>query len=480
MCTQECGASLFGETLRLGYHSAIFSGLGGRDLHTLAQLKAGQLQGIKRLQLVEQLTEFPREIFTLADTLEVLDLSNNQLSSLPDDFDRLTQLTTLFASYNRFEHLPAVLGRCPKLDMIGFKANQIKTVPASALPRQTRWLILTDNQIDSLPDTLGELTQLRKLALAGNRLSTLPESMAGCHNLELVRLSANQLAHVPQWLLQLPKLSWLALAGNPCSHTLVDPHADVASVANVNLADMQLSEQLGEGASGVIYRGDWLNQDMISATGSSAMAVKLFKGEVTSDGYPADELDCCLTTGSHPNLIKVIAHISQADQLGIVMELIPPGFRNLGLPPSLLTCTRDTFIPNTQLSAQAIGYIAGQLADTMAHMHAKGVSHGDVYAHNTMVNAQYQVLFGDFGAASNLASLPASTRQAFELIEVRALGCLIDDLLALFTLNSDMSAVEKAAEMTLFEQLTTLAADCMQAVPANRPRFEQIKQQLLM
>lgn len=448
-------------------------------MHTLAQLRAGELQGIKRLQLVEQLTEFPREIFTLADTLEVLDLSNNLLSSLPDDFDRLTQLTTLFASNNRFEHLPTVLGRCPKLDMIGFKANQIKTVPASALPRQTRWLILTDNQIDNLPDAMGELVQLRKLALAGNRLTALPESMAGCHNLELVRLSANQLTHVPQWLLQLPKLSWLAFAGNPCSHTLVDPHAEVASVANVTLADMQLSTQLGEGASGVIYRGDWLRQDMINATGTSAMAVKLFKGEVTSDGYPADELDCCLTTGSHPNLIKVIGHISQTDQLGIVMELIPPGFSPLGLPPSLLTCTRDTFAAGSQWTAQAIRYIAGQLADAMAHMHAQGVSHGDIYAHNTMVNAEQQVLFGDFGAASNLASLPVSARQAMESIEVRALGCLLDDLLALFKPDSDSSAIENTTEIALFEQLTTLAADCMQAVPVKRPRFAQIKQQLL-
>ena len=49
-------------------------------MHTLAQLKSGQLAGCKRLQLAEGLTEFPREIFTLADSLEILDLSNNQLS----------------------------------------------------------------------------------------------------------------------------------------------------------------------------------------------------------------------------------------------------------------------------------------------------------------------------------------------------------------------------------------------------------------
>lgn len=438
-------------------------------MQTLAQLRAGQLQGIIRLQLAENLTEFPREIFDLADTLEILDLSNNQLSTLPDDLHRLSRLKIIFASNNRFEHLPEALGRCANLEMIGFKANQITTVAATALPLQTRWLILTDNQIDTLPAAMGDLHRLQKLALAGNRLTTLPESMENCRNLELVRLSANQLQALPTWLLSLPKLTWLAFAGNPFSHTLLDPHSDVTTVANVTLADIKLAEQLGEGASGVIYRGDWLNQAMITATGTAQIAVKLFKGEVTSDGYPADELDCCLTTGDHPSLIKVVAHISQKDQLGIVMELIPPGFSNLGLPPSLQTCTRDTFKVGTQFSVDDVVKVACQLADAMAHMHAKQVSHGDVYAHNIMVNRQMQLLFGDFGAASNLGNLSTAARLAIQAIEVRALGCLIEDLLAYVDTQICPETCAK---------LSAIKTQCMLEDAYQRPSFIEIKHQL--
>ncbi|MDY6889367.1 MAG: protein kinase, partial [Pseudomonadota bacterium] len=53
-------------------------------MNTLAELKSGRLNGVTRLQLVEGLTQFPLEILTLADTLEVLDLSNNNLTTLPD------------------------------------------------------------------------------------------------------------------------------------------------------------------------------------------------------------------------------------------------------------------------------------------------------------------------------------------------------------------------------------------------------------
>jgi hypothetical protein len=49
----------------------------------LGQLKAGLLTGIQRLDLSCGLTEFPREIFDLADSLEILNLSGNKLSCLP-------------------------------------------------------------------------------------------------------------------------------------------------------------------------------------------------------------------------------------------------------------------------------------------------------------------------------------------------------------------------------------------------------------
>src|SRR5471030_1569407 len=105
-------------------------------MHTLEQLRTGQLKGIQRLQLSCGLTEFPREIFELADTLEILDLSNNALSTLPDDLPRLAKLRIIFCSDNQFTELPSVLGSCAQLSMIGFKANRIRSVPAAALPVQ--------------------------------------------------------------------------------------------------------------------------------------------------------------------------------------------------------------------------------------------------------------------------------------------------------------------------------------------------------
>ncbi|UWZ96847.1 leucine-rich repeat-containing protein kinase family protein [Vibrio splendidus] len=403
-------------------------------MHTLEQLKSGQLNGIKRLKLSEGLTDFPLEILELADSLEILDLSGNQLSELPQELTQLTNLRIIFASNNLFTHLPDVLGSLPELEMVGFKTNQIKTVSEESLPAQLRWLILTDNAIEVLPNSLGERPRLQKLALAGNQLRALPESMEKLSNLELVRLSANQLTEFPEFLIKLPKLAWLAFAGNPfCKHP-----SCLDSVPAVSSQCYSLNQVLGQGASGVISHANWLNDDFDFP---QEVAVKVFKGEVTSDGYPHDELEACLQAGQHSNLVKSIAQVDESDYLALVMELIPSNYYNLGLPPTLESCTRDTFNEGFKLSIAQINSITEQMIDVFEHLHANKVCHGDLYAHNTLVNEQGQMIFGDFGAATIYGYLTEEQQQGIRRIEARALKYFIEDLLtvcAVSDINSDL------------------------------------------
>jgi hypothetical protein len=394
-------------------------------LQTLAELKAGKLIGIKHLTLSENLTEFPMDILTLADSLEVLDLTNNQLSSLPDEIKQLTQLKIIFASNNLFEVLPAALGACPSLEMVGFKSNQIKRVPEESLPLQLRWLILTDNQIQSLPESLGDCSRLQKLALAGNQLTRLPKSTDQLLNLELLRISANQMIAFPIQVLVLPKLAWFAFSGNPFCET--DLH--IKSVPEVSSTDYHLLDVLGQGASGVIYQANWADDVNPSNTFPAQIAVKVFKGKVTSDGYPEDELRVCLKVGEHNNIVKSIAQVNETHYLALVMDLIPPHFNNLGLAPSFESCTRDTFEPDFNLSIESIKKIAEQMQQVFEHLHDNKVCHGDLYAHNTLFDEQSNIIVGDFGAASMYHMLPDILQDSIKEIEERALMHFIDDLL---------------------------------------------------
>jgi hypothetical protein len=435
-------------------------------METIDLLKSGQLAGTKRLTLACGLTQLPPELFDLADSLEILDLSNNHLQSLPDEFARFQNLKIAFFSNNDFTEIPAVLSQCPNLSMVGFKSNQISTVGDRALPPSLRWLILTHNKIARLPDSLGEMKPLQKLMLAGNQLQSLPESMANCTNLELIRIAANCFQTLPPWLLELPRLSWLAYAGNPCC-PIATP-GDRALV-HINWADITPGEILGQGASGVITKGVWRNSP--SHPIQETVAIKIFKGEMTSDGLPAHEMAACLAAGFHDNLVHVRGKLTQTPegQEGLVLSLIPPAYTNLGQPPDLETCTRDTYKADVTFELPVILRIAKGIAAVAAHLHERGIMHGDLYAHNILVNEVGDCLLGDFGAASFYDPADAPL---LERLEVRAFGCLLEDLLDRCRL--DASSEQSSTQQEAFTALRELQQDCLGSSLAQRPVFAEI------
>ena len=436
-------------------------------MHTIADIKEGLLKNASRLQVSEALTEFPQAIFELSETLEVLDLSDNQLSELPADFSRLSQLKILFLTNNQFTSLPAVLADCPKLEMISFKNNQLVEVAEHSLPLTSRWLILTGNTITKLPDSLGDLKSLQKLALAGNKITSLPATMQQCRALQLIRLSANELKELPDFLFKLPKLAWLAFSGNPFCKSF---STEESELPGISFSDIELHDVLGQGASGVISRATLRNLPDGVESIIQSVAVKIYKGKLTSDGYSQDELEACIAAGNHPSLPRVIGKVTDTEESGLIMHLIPEDYTNLGEPPTLQSCTRDHFDDDFMLTVAAAHKIVLSVVDTMLHFIERGISHGDLYAHNILTNEAADVLLSDFGAASNYASLSAANATAMQGIEVRAFGCLLEDLLGSSCDSDDCE--------DLFEPLVLLKNRCMHPKVEARPTFAQIKSEL--
>jgi hypothetical protein len=385
------------------------------------------------------------------------------LRELPHQLTRLHKLQVLFASDNDFEALPEVLGDCPALQMVGFKANRMAHVPAAALPPALRWLTLTDNAIGHLPTELGQRPALQKLMLAGNQLTALPDSLQAANKLELLRISANRLTEVPGWLTELPRLAWLALAGHAMGWTCA---ADDASAwPSIAWPDLTQGPLLGEGASGHIYQ-------VQAKAWPQPLALKLFKGEVTSDGLPEDELAACLAAGQHPALTTPVArltgHPEQAQ--GLLMPLMPAVHVNLAAPPSLDSCTRNVYPSGFKLSAALALQIARDVADALAHLHQRGVMHGDVYAHNILFDPVHgQARLGDFGAATRLPIDQRALRQNLLALEVRALGCLLEEL---------GSAAQAQASHPSVQALQALAHICLSDQPRQRPTVKEVSEVL--
>ena len=436
------------------------------DMETLDLLKSGQMAGQTSLKLSAGLSEFPREILALADSLEFLNLSNNQLSELPDDFWRLKKLKTAFFNDNTFETFPAVLAKCPALSMVSFKNNRIEQV--GELSKNIRWLTLTNNRIKQLPAGMGRLCKLQKLMLAGNELQVLPDELADCQRLELIRLSANCLSALPHKLVELPRLSWMAYAGNPfCKRTSGFSSEQSSELRLIDEHELTFGEVLGQGASGIIYKGVW---QAAKAKTRTDVAIKLFKGEITSDGLPSDEMQASIAAGTYPNLVSVLGKLRAEGKEGLVFSFVPAEYKNLGEPPSLETCTRDTYAADTVFSLSMILRIAEGVAAAARHLHARGIMHGDLYAHNILIDQAGESLLGDFGAAS-FYDANSAIGQRLERLEVRAFGCLLEDLLTRCVVNkTDLASVKK------LDNLRKLQADCLSAEIEHRPLFTDVCQ----
>jgi serine/threonine protein kinase len=115
--------------------------------------------------------------------------------------------------------------------------------------------------------------------------------------------------------------------------------------------------------------------------------------------------------------------------------------------------------------AQALRILRGTAA-AVAHLHERGILHGDLYAHNLLVDAAGHTLLGDFGAASFFQP-QSSSGIALQQLEAQAFACLLEELL--LRCNQD----DQPHQQT---RLWQLQARCSNPQPAERPLFVDIQE----
>jgi internalin A len=106
------------------------------------------------------------------------------------------------------------------LDFSSFRSLDLSDLDLTALPELVRTipevqsLNLSGNKIEILPRWIGELTRLEEINLASNKISELPSEIGGLRRLKILWLQENQLKSLPMELTNLP-LADLKLANNP-------------------------------------------------------------------------------------------------------------------------------------------------------------------------------------------------------------------------------------------------------------------------
>jgi hypothetical protein len=122
---------------------------------------------------------------------------------------------------NQLTTLPDPIGRLTELRDLRINDNQLTTLP-EAIGQLTslQSLYLESNQLTTLPAAIAQLRNLKSLNLRRNQLTMLPEAIGKLGALESLYLAFNQLMALPQEIAQLTSLQSLDLGGNPLEPNL--------------------------------------------------------------------------------------------------------------------------------------------------------------------------------------------------------------------------------------------------------------------
>jgi predicted ATPase len=171
--------------------------------------------------------------------LTSLNLSDNQLTTLPDSLGQLTQLTSLNLSDNQLTTLPDSLGQLTQLTSLNLSNNQLTSLPDSLINlKQIQNLNLNRNLLTVFPNIIIHLKQLKILSFGvygdnifeqfrdfkpninGNQLRTIPDSICSLTNLEDLDFMDTCLTDLPPSIVQLDHLKRLNLDNTPLNPAL--------------------------------------------------------------------------------------------------------------------------------------------------------------------------------------------------------------------------------------------------------------------
>jgi internalin A len=137
--------------------------------------------------------------------LKRLDLSSNELTQFPAQFNAPDSLTNVSLANNNLTAIPQFLCRTNNVRTLDLQRNKISLVPPSLISscQSLSDLSLSNNPIGALPESIGELSHLKKIFFDNCGLSEIPESVRQCDSLRYVFLDNNSLTEFPTVLLNL-------------------------------------------------------------------------------------------------------------------------------------------------------------------------------------------------------------------------------------------------------------------------------------
>lgn len=171
---------------------------------------------VKHLNLQNQnLGILPNKVLEFSQ-LEILDISNNQISSLPNELVNLKNIKELFINKNNLGEFPLIITQLSGLKVLNLGYN-----PINVLPKEIANLTLLEKLvIEAMPlsfvlnPEIGKLDQLKELYILASHVTQLPFDFSNLKNLEVLCLNNNQLQSIDPSVYTLNNLNYLSFGQN--------------------------------------------------------------------------------------------------------------------------------------------------------------------------------------------------------------------------------------------------------------------------
>ncbi|OJJ22408.1 hypothetical protein BKI52_06925 [marine bacterium AO1-C] len=171
-----------------------------------------------------------------------LNLAEKQFNSLPEEmFQEAHNLKELHLQKNFLQTLPESIGNLSKLEYLDITNNLLRTLPESfGNLKSLKTLKLTGNQLNSLPESFGNLESLEILELSETNdqmPDIFPDSFSNLKNLRVLKAQGSGLQQYPKDLRRLQSLEEVYFCNNH-SEYILEGFYELCHIPSLRIIDM--------------------------------------------------------------------------------------------------------------------------------------------------------------------------------------------------------------------------------------------------